>query len=214
MSIVLVGAFNPRIFHPAWLVAHGLVPEGDADTAEINIINNNVSLFTFDWCRIEVLENRFLIGSHTASNVDIVRDLILGMLRTIQYTPIERMGLNRQCHFRLPNEMLWHDFGHRIAPKAVWEPILKNPGMRSINIEGAREDGLPGHTRVVVEPSKRSDHGIYVDINDEFVTDDENDTEWACQILEENWEPHRRTSERIFDHLLRIAVGGVDNEPA
>ena len=32
-AIVLVGAFNPAIFHPAWLAHHGLIPEHEAEAA-------------------------------------------------------------------------------------------------------------------------------------------------------------------------------------
>jgi hypothetical protein len=35
MSIVLVGGFNPKIFHPAWFAAQKLIREKEAEEANI-----------------------------------------------------------------------------------------------------------------------------------------------------------------------------------
>jgi hypothetical protein len=38
-SVVLVGNFNPAIFHPSWLASHNMVRGGEAEKAQIQIVS-------------------------------------------------------------------------------------------------------------------------------------------------------------------------------
>ena len=58
-SIVLVGNFNPAIFHPSWLSEHGMVREGDADKADIQVVSPEVSSFTTHWLLLQVTRDKF-----------------------------------------------------------------------------------------------------------------------------------------------------------
>ena len=46
VSIVLLGAFNPKIFHPAWLAMHGLISPEQADDADVVIVHSDITQFT------------------------------------------------------------------------------------------------------------------------------------------------------------------------
>ena len=64
-SIVLVGSFNPAIFHPEWLLRHELIPEDDIKAAKVEIVHQNISKFSLSWFNIEILNNRFVYSRTT-----------------------------------------------------------------------------------------------------------------------------------------------------
>ena len=58
-SIVLIGLFNPAIFHPAWLKAKNIHPEVDESPTNLQVVHND---FAGHWniflcCREEALPN-------------------------------------------------------------------------------------------------------------------------------------------------------------
>ena len=71
-------------------------------------------------------------------------------------------------HFRMHSEENWHAFGHQLAPKELWQDLLKNPGMRILTMEGQRPDEFRGYIRVQVEPSIKIHPGVYFRVNDHY----------------------------------------------
>jgi hypothetical protein len=62
--------------------------------------------------------------------------------------------------------------------------------MRSLLIEGARDDDLKGYIHVKVEPSVKVHPGLYVGVNDHYEIEDPTPSEGASRILrilEEQW---------------------------
>ena len=202
-SIVLIGAFNPRIFHPAWFVRNHLLPVGDEVASNIEIVNNDVCAFETDWFRLEVLGDRFILRSMATPAVEALRDLVLGTFRVLRHTPIQRIGLNTHAHFALPEESGWHRFGHMLAPKPdLWEPILKNPGTLSLTIEGQRPDDYAGHVRAKVEPSARIEWGIFFESNDEYQKLEADSADWLEDVLLTRWDSSRSHAMEMRQHVL------------
>ncbi len=44
-SIVLLDDFNPKIFHPAWFAAENLIGKQDAESAKVEVIHQDVSIW-------------------------------------------------------------------------------------------------------------------------------------------------------------------------
>jgi hypothetical protein len=207
-SFVLVGSFNPRIFHPGWFVRNALLPEGTETTANVEIVNNDFCAFETDWFRLEVLSERLTLRSLAVPAIETLRDLMLGSLRILRHTPVRKLGLNTHSHYRLPDEAAWHAFGHRLAPKErLWAPILDNPGTLVLLVEGSRPDSYEGHVRVKVEPSPRVQYGIFIDTNDEYRRAESDSAEWVEKVLVEEWEASRERAQAICAHLVQQAVG-------
>ena len=170
ISIVLIGDFNPKIFQPAWFAAQEppLIPKLEAEEAKIEIIHSDVATFEVDWFRLQVLRNRFQISSYQESRYEFLRDLVLGTFQILQHTPVREIGINREVHSGVENEKVWHEFGHRIAPKDVWNGILEKPGLLSLTMVGVRTDGHNGDINVIVQPSTTIRPGIYFNVNDHY----------------------------------------------
>ncbi len=45
VNIVVLGKFNPSIFHPAWFAAQNLIRTKEADAANIQIVHPEASFF-------------------------------------------------------------------------------------------------------------------------------------------------------------------------
>jgi hypothetical protein len=204
MGIVFVGDFNPKIFQPAWFAANELVRKKESEESEIEIIHPSVVRFDMDWLKLQVLRNQFFASTVQEPYYEFVRDLAIGTFRILSHTPITKMGINYDFHFKTGNEDKWHDFGHRIAPKQLWESILKKPGTRTLTIEGLRPDDYKGYIRVKTEPSIQVPFGIFISINDHFELDDASvlGCEKMIDILEENWAISLKRSKQIFEQIV------------
>ena len=202
-SIVFIGSFNPAIFHPSWYVAQELWSETELENAKVEIIAADTCSFRTEQYTLQALNNRFMISTAQVPLYDSLRDLAIGTFRILRHTPLAKLGLNRDFHFRLESEEAWHAIGHKLAPKEHWEPILENPGTRSLAIEGTRPGGLAGAVNVRVEPSSEIKHGLFVAINDHFEVDDNSarSAKAILSIAEEQWSESQRRADDIIQHI-------------
>lgn len=208
-SLVFIGSFNPRIFHPAWFVRNELLPPEIESTANVQVVSNEVCAFETDWFRLEVLAERLALRSLSAPVVEALRDLLIGTFTLLRHTPIQKMGLNTHAHFSLGDEETWHKFGHKLVPKAdLWDPVLRNPGTIVALVEGQRPDEYQGFIRVKVEPSNLVSSGIYIETNDEYQSPSSASAEWVVEILEREWEASRSRAKDIRSHLVGQALKG------
>ena len=86
-DVIMLGTFDPALFTPTWFVLHGLLPEGAADSAEVEIIHPLVAEFTFDWLDLKVTAEHF---SAETSQAPHVRDLVVRVFREyLPHTPLK-----------------------------------------------------------------------------------------------------------------------------
>lgn len=204
VSIVLVGSFNPKIFQPAWFAAENLIREEEEQAAKIELIHRQVAIFSLDWLHLQVTDEKFIATTTQSSFYEPLRDLVLGTFRLLRHTPILKMGLNRDCHLRMPSEDAWHAFGHRLTPQEPWSGILEKPGMRSLTMEGVRPDNLNGYIRVRVEPSVRVHPGVFINTNDHYEVKDSamvRGCDEIIDILDQEWKSSLDRSAEIVSLL-------------
>jgi hypothetical protein len=209
-SIVLVGSFNPAIFQPAWLAAKGLIRESEASGAAIEVIHPEISQFRADWLHLSVATDKFVASTRDPAHRAPLRDLVVGIFDLLDQTPTSRMGLNRSMQVDVEDDEKWHALGHLIAPKEPWAGILVKPGTRTLLMEAARGDGLPGKTFFRVEPSQRFPHAVFVDVNSEFHLDPKRPNETTSYFVgrvREDWERIMREAhvgmEKLVGHVMK-----------
>ena len=161
-SIVLLGDFNPKILHPFWFAAYDLIPKKEADEAELVVSHPEVTEFRLEWMRLGVVRDKFAATAWQSSYYEHLRDLVTGTFKILRHTPLRMMGINRQMHFQLESQLEWHGFGHKLAPKEIWDGLLEQPGMQSLSIQGVRDDGLQGSINVKVQPSPKVENGVFL----------------------------------------------------
>jgi hypothetical protein len=205
LTIVLLGAFNPQIFQPAWFAAENLIRKEEAEATEIKVIHPEIVSTSTDWLQLQVRQDRFIASTTYNSFYEPLRDLVLGTFRLLRHTPIQKMGVNRDFHFRMPSEDTWHALGDRLAPKEPWINVLEKPGMRRLDMESPRLDDFQGYIRVRTEPSVRYPPGVYIHVNDHYEVQSAEPPQGCDEImtvLSQVWKVSVDRAERIAHTLL------------
>ncbi|MFQ5717274.1 MAG: hypothetical protein ACE5GQ_09260 [Nitrospinales bacterium] len=209
VSIVLIGKFNPSIFHPLWYQAQKLIRPEEADNATLGLAHPEISQFSTDWFRMEVTRDRFFISTHNKAQYDALRDLVQGTFEILCHTPMNQMGINRGLHFEMASnelELLWN----RLAPGTVLESIVSEPKLKTIILHGKRDDSESrGHIGIQMAPSAKITNGIYIHINDHFEVEDEKQgAEKLIDILKAQWGESEKRAEKISNNVLRVVKNG------
>lgn len=190
VSIVLIGSFNPKIFHPVWLATNGLIKNKDADDADVKVITADVAIFDLKWVNLTVEHDRFIAIPGDESTFSSSRDLVVGVFRLLEHTPIKQLGLNREIRFKMDSEEEWHRVGHSLAPKDLWNKYLVKPGMRSISVVAERSDDHAGMINVTVKPilGLGVRDLVEVAVNSHFELGDNANGLHAVRIIEDKWD--------------------------
>ncbi len=165
LSVVFVGSFNPRIFHPTWFEREGLTfPEEEA--ASLSESKSNGPLVTPDLSRcdigpeisIECLTSRLSINAATTLGEERLRSLATAILAKLPHTPITAVGINHSQVFDTRNEDEWHLLGDLLVPKdEIWSKVMEGrPGMAILRVEDSRPGPPPVRVWATVEPVRES----------------------------------------------------------
>jgi hypothetical protein len=201
-SLVLVGSFNPGIFHPLWLEKFNLISKEEAEKAELQIVQSEVSAFKVGVVDLFVRPDKFQINTMDPTAMLQVRDMGVGCFKVLDQTPIRQMGINRMMHFKMPSVDSWHAVGHKLAPKQIWEGLdLESPGTLNVEIQGHRQGSPAKYSRVQVQPSQKIESGVYVRTNEHFEVDSP-DPQKFVNWLNAEWEPCQKFGRELAENLL------------
>ena len=177
-SIVLVGHFNPAIFHPAWFEAMDIEPNNSQVDNNSNFsFLNKIAQFTIDTRRYNIQENRFQIETTTAPWVSILDLTVKTFKEHLVHTPINAFGVNRTVHFKLSDYQSLLRLGRKLAPIEPWDDFGREMEAEDISLTGgllslkmqkrSLNEGNYWETNVTIEPSKilQSNSGVYMEVN-------------------------------------------------
>jgi hypothetical protein len=214
-SVVLLGRFNPPIFHPAWLARHSLIRDAEAAHVEGLIVSDELTKFKVDWLDIQVTSDRFQALTDEVAHAAPLRDLVVSIFGLLEHTHFWALGMNRHLHYEVDSEERWHRYGHFLAPKEPWEGLIAQPGMRSLTMQGSRQDAPGARIQFVVEPSRRAYPGVYFALNEHHErrkhhdsTDSKQELSDAdtrrelIEILTKGWEGAQNYARKVAESLL------------
>ena len=174
-SVVVVGAFNPTIFHPSWFRLHQLVSADDersALDAGEGIVSSEMTSVPFPICQVDVRRDRLQATARAPDTFDPTIDLVVAALRLLGHTRVSAFGLNYEAHVDLGGYENLDRFGQLLAPQEPWNPVTDElstqdfdiEGMRSLTMEFmAQEFGMRRQVRI--EPSAKFKHAAYFHVN-------------------------------------------------
>jgi hypothetical protein len=206
-SIIMTGSFNPAIFQPRWLEAQRLIRTEEAENAKITTIQAQVADFSTEWFQLQVLQQRFIVITVDPRQYGPLRDLAMGVFAILGHTPVTKMGINRHFHFATPSIDAWHKIGHKLAPKEPWHEIMKGPGLRSLLMQGRREETGKDVLHIKVEPSLKVTQGVYVEVNEEFAAPSDDPGEgalWVPSCLATQWDSFLQFAENAAQKILPL----------
>lgn len=203
VSIVLLGQLNPAIFQPAWFAANGLVRQTEVDQAQIDIIRPEVSSFSLGWLTLQVIQEKFDARAE-AGSAPMLLDLVLGVFRLLSHTPLQKMGVNREMHFRMPDLESYHAVGHRLAPKEPWTGLMEKPGMLVLAMTGKRAGSPAKGFRVDVSASTLAapDPAVRVATNEHFEAEGTDSTDRLMILLRERWADAQEAAQKAARRLI------------
>lgn len=231
-SIVTVGQFNPRIFHPSWLVSNDVVNSGEVTESDVEIITPQLTIFKIADVRYQIDVSRMSLACSNVS-MPLVPNLVAQILTLLEHTPLIAVGFNYEVVYEVPDEAAWHRIGHELAPKSVWKDIIEDPGMLSLTIQGKRAENASEHVEFRTQPILPNDNknAISIAVNQHYrlsrtdsstrLNNGQSDSKKNDQILDDSAEKIRRhlNAQKIladdwrdFVHFSRTSVENVLNK--
>lgn len=207
ISIVLVGNFNPAIFHPEWFLRQNLLAEVETENAAVKFVSGNVTDVSFLDFGLQVVMNRLVVKTSDATKTPKICDLVYGLLVKLPHTPITAIGLNHTFHLPLDNIDTWHRIGHTLAPKElVWNDLYQTPGMTSVGIQSPRKGDFAGVINILVQPSGKFPHSIFISSNHEFQPKPEESALQARGFIQEAAGYAFKEGNRVAEEIFRKIV--------
>ena len=212
VSVVLRGTFNAAMFHPSWLSSQGLIRPEEAEAAEVELVHPQLTRFSSGWLNFTASTDRLQARTAQEPYYEVLRDLVVGILSVIAYTPVTLLGINSDFEYRFESQEAWNQIGHILVPKVHWDEVLDHPGMRAVEVEGLRPDDLEGYIRVRVEPTSRRPPAIHVSVNDHHVLSSPSDTAGGAAkgatILSDHWTDSMERGKKTADKIA--SLGGAN----
>jgi hypothetical protein len=176
LDVVLLGTFNPKIFNPDWFLRQGIVNEEEYNASELEVTAPDIAQCKFAGLALEVLQERFVLGTTDLSRSGLLQDTLLAILSLLPHTPIIGCGINVRHYYDLGDESYWHKIGHTLAPKdLIWNQLLEKPGLQNLTVKSVRDGEFPGEINLTVGPRSRpsAPYGIFTYANTHFGRDRE-----------------------------------------
>lgn len=212
-SIVLVGAFNPAIIHPAWFARFEILPPSDLENIDDDkafvLVSPDFSRFAIGWLSVQVTVDHFELSTVEADRIAPLRDVGVNIFRQLSHTPVSAMGINRTAHFPLPADG-WTRIRSAVAPADRWSTLADASDLTSLTVQAERADSAdPGYIRVTVEPSQRIDQGVFLAVNDHHDLtrgDDVKEAAPVLDVLDQGWTKALASHETYTDFVLSLAA--------
>lgn len=211
-TIVLIGSFNPPIFHPLWLESKELISSADQKNSVVKFINFDIAEFHLDWAHVQVTAGRFYIKGIDPRRAEAIRDLTLGIFKILRETPLQKLGINLESRYMADSEDERNRLGYGLVPPDFWRKYLNDPGMRKLEVrERKRGDDFLGYFGAVVEPapnlSEDRKYEVIVSTNDHYEIEDTEgivNAEPIIAIIEQQWEASIKRSEQLSNDIVSM----------
>jgi len=208
-SAVLVGSFNPAIFHPEWLARHNLIPSDDLKGQKVEIVHQDISKFSLEWLGIDVLRNKFIARTNDSSKFVPLRDLVISIFKILDHTPVKQLGMNLIVDYEITNQDDWHKIGDVLAPKDIWAKCLpERIGLKSLTVQSPRKDELEGYIQVSIGPTKLNKFQVRMNINNhvELELKKKEIKLNPSDVVAENWDLAIDLAEKIAEKTIKEAI--------
>lgn len=210
-SIVLVGNFNPKIFHPEWFIRKGIVDEWDYQKDTSLVSSQEYSKTDLSGkMSVQVFLNQFSAKTPLESEFPVLRDLVVHTFTILDETPIQQLGMNYLVRCKFDNADDWREFGRDIAPLSIWRNAcgLEDPledekevqfGLWDITMNIPRTDSLFGNIRPKISVTSDRQRILTFLINSHVELSDDNS---APEVLVNHWESSLQQASAIIKNVL------------
>lgn len=200
-SIVLIGEFNPAMFHPEWFTKNDIISQEECDFAKSQtqsvplIVTSQLTMFKTSQLNVKIETKRFQVVCEKEPFI-IVKDFIVKTFERLGSFMIKAYGINYSAHYNVGSISTYQTIGDNLAPKKYWEHLLekeisgdeRKSGLSSIQMQKIKEDGT-GTISVVLQPSICIKPGVFIGCNDHTnVLDEDSSAEIVIDHLENTFD--------------------------
>ena len=205
-SIVLLGNFNPSIFHPQWFAAHDVISQTEADNeTDVQITTPQLASFSLSWGNVQVTPEQFVINCKNPPLFIMLQDFVLKTFGILGHTPVTAMGINLEQRWLPSDDDQHRRFGDHLAPKKNWafmtKPVLRNIVME----EQQRPDDYHGYIQARIRTLRENQNSILISINDHYHIPNYKlnlGSEPILEILRNNWSISSQRSEETIQQIV------------
>jgi hypothetical protein len=212
VSLVILGKFNPAIFHPQWFARFNLLGPKETEESKVEITHRDISIFTAGWVKVQITQDQAILETSDPTKKNEIRDLALGTFHILEHTPLTAFGINTVRHYKTESEKTWHSIGDYFAPKKSWEALFDGQklrtGLNAMIISGDRSGCSASRIQIQIGPSERVTSGVCIKINQHYdlpKADDDSGTQPAldrfAEWLQEDFEGFIQYSDKVAAHL-------------
>ncbi len=220
-SIVVLGSFNPRIFHPEWFIRKGIIEEWDfSEDKTIVVVPDMAQLALPDQRDLLVLLNKYQLKSSMASNYSSLKDLVSSTFAILPETPVTSMGMNFHSIIKISDLDHWKSFGQKLAPRETWIGAIGyvndlddtkqlELGLWDMTMNIPRNDDLKGfmRARLNVEGSTKA-RTIRFSMNSHVELGDKG-ARMVPTVLKDRWDNSLEFAKDFTSKMMESGLGGM-----
>ena len=206
-SIVILGNFNPLLFHPYWLKAKNLIAEEDINLSELLVHPTMSHLNIGKWMYIDVNNKKCEFRTDDPSMKAILIDLVIGCMAALPDIKISALGVNYGGIYDLMNEQDYYKFGKQLHGLDLWRGSFEDPRLRTIIIEDNKSN-LLSKKSIIIRSADNTSHKYAVELNMNFHKDipqDKQTTTYASEEISKNWQVCIKDYLNVFQNIEKIA---------
>lgn len=219
-SVVVIGHFNPAMFHPYWFEKNNVITKDEAELAVGRkdsfqmILTGPLTLFRTEEIFVRVEENKMQIEA--VNNVlTLLKDFVCKTFQALFSYEIKAFGYNFMAHYRVESKELYQTIGDKLAPKKYWSKLLgddvegvdRKGGLRQMRMTEQKSDDS-GQIIINFEPSIRvKPLGVYIACNDHYnLKENMQDGQSLAQIVSETFDERMSYLEELQQDLLKKLI--------
>ena len=208
-AIVVIGKFNPAIFHPSWFKANELMRESEIDNSELKVVTNDLTIFKCGWLTVNVEQQRLQYVTTFESAFKSLMDISASTFKILHHTPVQIFGINHTRFYSFSTQEERDAFGFRLVPKTNWDSFSSYVGFNNLEVYLNRKDSVPGRFGVTISPELGSHTLIRVTFNDHHQFDQTKlNAIRLSELIVEEWERSEGYADEVFNGLEALGKGG------
>jgi hypothetical protein len=206
-AIVLLGSFNPPIFHPQWFALHELLEPQEAESAEDVDVDADWCFFRTRQFGCEVSRDRLhIFSTDTTERFEPLGHLARDTFSLLRHTPVEALSMIRFKHVA-PDVCKWVELAPKLADTAEWAQVLEQePLLDRFVVRSTIPGHPPGVLGFAAEASRLAPDGAYLSVTHQYKLE-QGPTSGATEattLLNERWEQAIGRGDQIIDHALGL----------
>ena len=191
-SIVLLGSFNPLLFHPYWLRERNIISERDVNMENAYMHPELAQFSVGKWMQVIVNPRKIEFKIKEEVKVPMLRDLVIQTLEQLPEVKITAIGINRGEIDLITDPKLFYAIGAALCPLKKWT-TMKDARVQSIRVQDEDSELMSqksiGIKSIIIKKKEEEvdGKGIDVDMNYNYDMPKNNQTSReAIRIIDEN----------------------------